>query len=142
MNIDAKKGTKILFTGKGGYDSDKEYANKHLTVDEIYTVDKILIDNWSSTIILEEFPFKSFNTVMFKDIRLAENHHSHVIEELLENKQPRLEDYKDDASTANYINDLLDYIERLKKDQKITVEMLTQAIKEDKKIIKQYNESN
>lgn len=39
MDIYAKEGTKVKYTGMGGYDHHKEHANKHLKVGEIYTVD-------------------------------------------------------------------------------------------------------
>lgn len=64
--LGCKKGDQIRFTGEGGYDSDKERANKYLTVGEVYTVDIIDIGNWMSDVYLQDFPDVDFNTVMFE----------------------------------------------------------------------------
>ena len=65
MDINAKEGTLVRFTGKGGYDYDREKANRHLAVGSVYTVDKVDIDPWSSVVYLKETPKICFNSVMF-----------------------------------------------------------------------------
>ena len=68
MDIYAKQGTKIKYTGKGGYDSDKEYANKHLSVNEVYTVCYIDVGGWRTEVYLEELPNLCFNSVHFEEV--------------------------------------------------------------------------
>lgn len=69
MNIYTEKGVKIVYLGTGGYDSDKEHANKYLKVGEIYTVISIDVYDWSSEVCLEEVPNVYFNTVHFEDVK-------------------------------------------------------------------------
>ena len=68
MDIYAKLGTSIKYLGVNGYDSDREYANKYLSVDCVYTVKQTNVGNWSSSVELLEFPDKLFNTVMFSEV--------------------------------------------------------------------------
>ncbi len=68
MDIYAKLGTSIRYLGVNGYDSDREYANKYLSVDSIYTVKRTEVGNWSSSVELLEFPDKLFNTVLFSEV--------------------------------------------------------------------------
>lgn len=65
LNINAKPGTKVIYLGKNGYDSEREFANKFLKKEKEYTVSRIDIGNWSSLIYLDEIPGKGFNSVMF-----------------------------------------------------------------------------
>lgn len=67
MNIYAKQGSRVKFTGRGGLVSDKLFAISHLRVGQEYTVEFVEVGNWSSVVILKEIPEKSFNTVMFED---------------------------------------------------------------------------
>lgn len=67
MNIYAKRGNKVKFTGHGGLASDKLFASTYLCVGQEYTVESVNVGNWSSAVILKEIPGKSFNTVMFED---------------------------------------------------------------------------
>jgi hypothetical protein len=131
MNIESKKGDKVIFTGKGGYDSDNEYARKWLRIGNIYTVDYTIIGGFDTRVILVEEPDKKFNSVMFDDAKLAEEHHSDLIDSL-EIQQPNQEDYKGDGSTQDYINDTLEYIDRLKRNHEIELEMYAIAMDEDK----------
>lgn len=64
------KGRKVIYINENGYDSDREYANKHLKQGAIYTIEEIWVGGSSSTVELEEFPNKQFNTVMFIDYKL------------------------------------------------------------------------
>lgn len=69
MNIYAIKGHKVrCCTLNGGYDSDKEKANKYLNVSEEYTIEKTVVDNWHTDVYLEEFPNVKFNSVFFEDV--------------------------------------------------------------------------
>lgn len=61
------RGRKIIYTGIGGYDSQKEDANKILEVGSEYTVEEIYVGRSSSTVTLQEVSEKEFNTVMFID---------------------------------------------------------------------------
>lgn len=65
MDIYSKPGTRVRFTGHGGYDHHKEHANKFLTVDQVYTVERTEVGGWHTDIYLEGFPHEGFNSVMF-----------------------------------------------------------------------------
>ena len=68
MSLNSKKGTKVKFTGIGGWDFDKNFARKHLSVGGNYTISKIRVSGWYSYVTLEEFPDLEFNTVMFDKV--------------------------------------------------------------------------
>lgn len=68
MDIYAKPGTRVRFTGQGGYDHHKEHAGKFLTVDSIYTVAGTTVSAWHTDVYLEEFPKEGFNSVMFVEV--------------------------------------------------------------------------
>lgn len=68
MNIYAKKGAKVRYTGKGGYDSDKRQANHFLTVGEVYTVENTSVHSWSTSVLLQEVEKERFNSVHFEDV--------------------------------------------------------------------------
>jgi len=131
MNIEAKKGDKVIFTGNGGYDIENKIAKTILTVNKIYTVDYTIIHSYNTDVILEEFPDNKFNSVFFDDAKVAEEHHSDLIDSL-EIQQPDLKDYKGDGSTGDYINDTLEYIDRLKRNHEIELEMYAIAMDEDR----------
>jgi hypothetical protein len=68
MNVHlAKQGDKVRFTGHGGYDGDKQYANKHLKKGGIYTIDSVQLYQSSTDVFLKEVPGQSFNSVHFDD---------------------------------------------------------------------------
>lgn len=64
MDIYAKPGTKVVFTGLNGGDFDQESARKVLVIGKSYTVKEIEVGSWRSDVYLEGFE-RSFNTVMF-----------------------------------------------------------------------------
>lgn len=64
MNIYAKPGEKLVFTGKNGSDFDQEQANQVLEIGKTYTLSYIAIGSWKSEVFLEEIS-GSFNSVMF-----------------------------------------------------------------------------
>jgi len=70
MDIYSKPGTKVVFTGTGGFENEREYANKMFKVGQTYTVRNIDVRSWVSYVEFEEFPGGRFNSVMFDHIRL------------------------------------------------------------------------
>lgn len=64
MDIYAKPGTKVVFTGLNGRDSDQQSARKVLVIGKTYIVKHIEVGSWQSDVYLEGFD-RSFNTVMF-----------------------------------------------------------------------------
>ena len=65
MDIYAKEGTKVKYTGTGGYDHHKEHANKYLKKDEIYTVLRTEVGGWHTDVFLQEVPNQCFNSTHF-----------------------------------------------------------------------------
>lgn len=65
MDIYAKKGTKVMYTGKGGYDSHKMHADMFLKVGSVYTVEFTEVGGWHTDVYLKEFPGEGFNSVHF-----------------------------------------------------------------------------
>ena len=65
MDIYARAGTKVTFTGNGGYDSDKKHANEHLSAGEQYTIKRTIVGGWRTDVVLVEVPEKAFNSVHF-----------------------------------------------------------------------------
>lgn len=68
MDIYAKPGTKVRYTGEGGYDNDKHFANSHFKVGDVLTVKNIKVGNFMSYAEFEEHPGRNFNTVMFEEV--------------------------------------------------------------------------
>lgn len=64
VDIYSTPGTKIVYTGVGGYDFDREEANKVLTIGHTYTLKGSSVGNWSSFFFLDEVE-GGFNSVMF-----------------------------------------------------------------------------
>jgi hypothetical protein len=72
MNLETKKGDKIYCsTLTAGYSSDQEHAEEHLVLNKEYTVERIVISNWSSEVFLIEKPGIPFNTVLFKNVDIT-----------------------------------------------------------------------
>ena len=59
------EGTKVKYTGEGGYAHHKEHANKHLKVGEVYTIDQTDVGEWHTDVYLKEVPNQAFNSVHF-----------------------------------------------------------------------------
>lgn len=59
-------GTKLMYMGKGGWDSDLKHADKYLSVGQTYTLNSADIGGWSTKFYLNEFPNIRFNSVHFK----------------------------------------------------------------------------
>jgi len=77
MDIYAKKGHKVRFTGKGGYEMENKYANSILEPNKIYTVNHTEVGQSYTSVYLEEIELvrmngekdlESFNSVMFEDV--------------------------------------------------------------------------
>ena len=70
MKLHAEKGHNVTVTEQSiqnGYDYDINKAKKFLKVGEIYTIDRMEVHNWSSSVVLQEVPKESFNSVNFVD---------------------------------------------------------------------------
>ena len=75
LDIRAKKGTMVRYTGKHGYPHDIKHANRYLKVGETYTVSNIDVDDWERRVYLKEFPavIVGFNSVHFEQFYPNEN---------------------------------------------------------------------
>lgn len=69
MDITSKEDTKIRFTANGGYDHERDDSKKILSLNSIYTVFHIAIFEWSSYVVLKEFPNERFNTALFEKVK-------------------------------------------------------------------------
>lgn len=70
MKIYAQKGHKVTVTEdsiKNGYDHDVKKAEMFLKVGQVYTIENMQVNNWSSTVKLKEIPNQEFNSVNFID---------------------------------------------------------------------------
>lgn len=68
MNIfNAKKGSKVRFCNKGGWDGEYEQAAKLLKHNEVYIVKRVDIFQSSTDVFLQGFK-ESFNSVFFEDV--------------------------------------------------------------------------
>lgn len=67
MDINTATGEKVVFVGDAGWEGEVSQALKYLTHGQEYTVDHLDVGRSSSTVVLQEFPNKHFNTVMFKN---------------------------------------------------------------------------
>lgn len=68
MDIYSPPGTKIRFTANGGYEIEMEEAKEILELGAIYTVKYTSVGQSYSTVVLEEFPHKQFNTCLFDKV--------------------------------------------------------------------------
>lgn len=58
----------VKFLAVNGYDGEPEAASKFLEKDKVYLASRISISSSYSTVELESFPGKWFNTVMFDNV--------------------------------------------------------------------------
>lgn len=65
MDIYSRPGTKVKFLGRNGYDFQLKDACKIFETGQILTVRDINVSEFSSTVVFEEYPERSFNVVMF-----------------------------------------------------------------------------
>jgi hypothetical protein len=66
MDIYSKPGTKVRFTGEGGYEHQNAYAKSFLNVGKTYTVAETEVGDWHTDVTLEEYPGLQFNSVLFE----------------------------------------------------------------------------
>jgi hypothetical protein len=66
MDIYARPGSKVIFTGKGGYPAQNSHANSVLEIGREYEVKHVSVGSWSSNVYLEGVE-GSWNTTMFRD---------------------------------------------------------------------------
>jgi hypothetical protein len=70
MNIYAKKGQKVLVskvTAHNGDNGDKEQVAKYLQIGKIYNILSTNVSGFSTSVILEQFPDLTWNSVNFID---------------------------------------------------------------------------
>jgi hypothetical protein len=70
MDIYSPEGTKVTFLDRNGTDFDRVEAEKILKVGQVYTIKSIEVYDWVSYVTLEEVPDKTFNSVMFDNLKL------------------------------------------------------------------------
>jgi hypothetical protein len=51
-----------------GYSSDQEKAREHLTLGDVYDVERVDVRDWSTSIYLKDFPGIAFNSVLFSSL--------------------------------------------------------------------------
>jgi len=69
MDINTLQNSIIKFSfPDNGYKIQQETAAKYLTINETYTVDKIIIDNSTTDVYLKEIKDIPFNSVLFSNI--------------------------------------------------------------------------
>jgi hypothetical protein len=68
MNIWTQKGAKIKFANaEAGFPSDERSVKEHLVLDEIYTISRIIVCSYRTTVYLEEVPKIGFNSCHFEN---------------------------------------------------------------------------
>jgi hypothetical protein len=72
MDIYSPKGAKVIFTGKGGYDHERERACKVLEIGKVYTVERTEVGSWHTSVWLKERPGEGFNSVHFAPAAAAQ----------------------------------------------------------------------
>lgn len=65
MDIYSPKGTKVVFTGKNGYDHERENACTLLKIGDTYTVERTEVGQSHTTVFLQEQSAIGFNSVHF-----------------------------------------------------------------------------
>lgn len=63
----APAGRQVLFLSENGRDSELERARKFFQRGELLTIKEIEVGMYSSEVEFDEYPGKTFNTVMFAD---------------------------------------------------------------------------
>ena len=66
MNIYAKRGDMVVFTGEGGYEYEREAAKTMMDVGEVYIVDRTEVSGWRTDVYLRGVPGK-WNSALFED---------------------------------------------------------------------------
>ena len=58
---------KVKYTGKGGYQCEKDSADRLLTVDEWYDVEYVDVGGWCTYLRLFGFDNQTFNSALFEE---------------------------------------------------------------------------
>lgn len=131
MDIYSSPGTKIIYTGQGGYDSDRENANSYLEIGKEYTVKSVDVGGFMSHVELEEVVGHTFNTVMFEEKEQKIPHGNRSLwetqEEFAEQMQKIAEKYESDCD--DYW-DKLGYEEKLKAFYSVSKRIYQADVKE------------
>lgn len=68
MDLDAKKGTRVRYINpESGYPHDIKRAKEHLTLGKIYTVERTVINDWSTDVWLDGYDVP-FNHAHFDEV--------------------------------------------------------------------------
>lgn len=59
------RNAEVIYTAAGGYEFQKQQADKVLKRGERYEVEKVFVDDWGVYFYLKEIPNRSFNQDMF-----------------------------------------------------------------------------
>ena len=65
MDIYSRPGTKVTYMGENGSEADLRYANEHLKLRQLYTIERTRVSGWHTDVYLVEVPGKYFNSVHF-----------------------------------------------------------------------------
>ena len=65
MDVSSKPGSKLIYTGNNGLESDLQHANQYLIPGETYTLLTTIIMNFRTLVVLKEHSTKRFNSVHF-----------------------------------------------------------------------------
>lgn len=68
MDIYSPRGTKVRFTGKGGWNAENKRANEILEVGSVYTIDATDVGRSFTYVTLQEVGKETFNSVLFENV--------------------------------------------------------------------------
>ena len=90
-------GKKVIYTGKGGTEYDKETANKHLLVGARYTIEEEIVFSWHTNVYLEEIHdvWPSGNRIYFNSVMFREENEEESRAEFVERAQPNVVELMD-----------------------------------------------
>jgi len=66
--LNTQQGERVVFLGDNGTDMDQLRSHKYLLPDVYYTVSKLDVGSWRTTVYLKEIPGKGFNSVLFGNV--------------------------------------------------------------------------
>jgi len=123
MDIYAKEGTKVIYTGENGYDHDREHADKYLTKDAVYTVDNTDVEGWHTSVYLKEFPEIAFNSVHFEEALVTKFTKEQIEKRLMDMLYEMLSDYNQEDGIIS--------VEYIEGSHECTVKMNVNIVEED-----------
>lgn len=72
MSIYSPRGTEVIFAHPtAGYEHDMRRAANHLTPGAKYTVERAIVEDWTTRVFLQEVPGVAFNSVHFDDVQVS-----------------------------------------------------------------------